>query len=498
MKKNERNAPLNISGDAFRALGHELVERIADFYDSLPERPLTRGKTPREIRALIGDGPLPDGPTDPGALLGELAPILFDNSLHNGHPRFFGYITSSAAPLGALADLLAAAVNSNVGLWELSPVVSEIERQTVRWLAEFIGYPSDCGGLMVSGGNMANLVPFFAARRAKAPWNIRDAGIYGDSRPMTVYASDATHTWIEKAADLSGIGVENIRRVASDAQQRMVIDELEAMIDADREAGRLPFMVVGAAGTVGTGEVDPLSTIAAICRKHALWFHVDGAYGAPAAAVPGAHADLRGLALADSVALDPHKWLYCPIEVGCALVRRASHLTDAFSFHPSYYRLSEEDADPTIHYYEYGMQNTRGSRALKVWLGLRSTGRSGYVQMIEDDIALARQLYDAADHHPELEAVTCALSITTFRYRPAQLALAASDADAYLNALNEALLARLQGGGEAFVSNAVLQGRYLLRACVVNFRTTPADIDRLVDIVVRLGREIDAQMRPER
>jgi aromatic-L-amino-acid decarboxylase len=179
-------------------------------------------------------------------------------------------------------------------------------------------------------------------------------------------------------------------------------------------------------------------------------------------------------------------------------VRRASHLTDAFSFHPSYYRLSEEDADPTIHYYEYGMQNTRGSRALKVWLGLRSTGRSGYVQMIEDDIALARQLYDAADHHPELEAVTCALSITTFRYRPAQLALAASDADAYLNALNEALLARLQGGGEAFVSNAVLQGRYLLRACVVNFRTTPADIDRLVDIVVRLGREIDAQMRPER
>ncbi|HSG65628.1 MAG TPA: pyridoxal-dependent decarboxylase [Gammaproteobacteria bacterium] len=495
-KLDRRHAPLNLSAAEFRELGHALVDRIAAFYESLPTRPITRGLGPKDIRALIGDTALPETGTDPAALLAEFAPLHFDNSLHNGHPRFMGYITSSAAPLGALGDLLAAAVNSNVGAWDLSPVATEIERQTIRWIAELVGYPSGCGGILVSGGNMANFLGFYAARRAKAPWDIRETGLYGDPRRLTVYASDATHTWLQKAADLSGIGIDNVRWIASDHRQCMRLDELEARIAADRNAGHLPFLVVGAAGTVSTGTVDRLPAIAAICKRESLWFHVDGAYGAPAASLPEADAELKGLGLADSVALDPHKWLYSPIEAGCTLVRAPEHLTDAFSFRPAYYKFEGEEEDPRINFYEYGMQNTRGFRALKVWLALRTIGREGYVRMIRDDIALARRLHAHAIAHPELEAFTCELSIVTFRYRPRALEGSPAAVEAYLDELNDELLTRLQGGGEAYVSNAVLEGRKLLRACIVNFRTTADDIDAIPEIVVRLGREVDREQRP--
>ncbi len=498
MSDKKRETPINLSGEEFRKLGHALVDRIAEFYDSLPERPVTRAPTPQEVRALLGDSELPEHGTDATRLLDRIAPLLFHQSLHNGHPKFLGYITSSAAPLGALGDLLAAAVNSNVGAWDLSPVASEIERQTIRWIADFIGYPTHCGGLMVSGGNMANLIGFYAARKAKASWEIRETGVYAQSRPLAVYASEATHTWIQKAADLSGIGTNNIRWIPSDNRQRMRIGELEKQIVADRKEGRLPFLAVGAAGTVSTGTVDPLAGIAAICKSHDLWFHVDGAYGAPAAALPDASEDLRGLALADSIALDPHKWLYAPLEAGCALVRNPEHLTDAFRFQPEYYRFEDEDeaSDPRINFYEYGVQNSRGFRALKVWLSLAAIGRKGYVDMLSEDIALAERLYEAAAAHPELEAFTRELSITTFRYRPADLASPSQDVETYLNELNEALLSQIQSGGEAYVSNAVLEGRMLLRSCVVNFRTSADDIDSLPEIVTRLGSSIDQELRP--
>jgi len=491
-----RNAHADLSGSEFRKLGHALVDAIAEFYDSLPTRPLTRDQSPTDVRALIGDGALPEHGEDPGALLEAFAPIFFDHSLHNGHPRFLGYITSSAAPLGALGDLLAAAVNPNLGAWGLSPVATEVERQTIRWLAELIGYPTDGGGLMVSGGNMANLIGFWAARRAKAPWSIREAGLYGDSRPLAVYASKATHTWIETAADLAGLGTDNIRWIDVDSQQRMRSDVLEARIREDRSQGRMPFMIVGTAGSVSTGAVDPLPVLATIAKRENLWFHVDGAYGAPAAALPEASDDLRALSLADSVALDPHKWLYSPLEAACALVRDPAHLTDAFSFRPDYYRFDESESDPKINYYEYGVQNSRGFRALKVWLTLRAIGREGYIALIRDDIALARKLFVAAEAHAELEAFTCNLSITTFRFRPRDLDADDPASETYLNELNDALLLHIQAGGETYVSNAIIDGRSLQRGCVVNFRTRAHDVEMVLDSIVRAGREIDAQLRP--
>jgi len=395
-----------------------------------------------------------------------------------------------------LGDMLAAAINPNVAAWVLSPAATEIEAQAIRWIAELIGYPVSCGGLMVSGGNMANFVGFLAGRTAKVPWNTRELGLAGGAQQPLVYVSRATHTWIEKAADLFGLGTKSIRWIETDAGQQMSVEALEKQIAADRAEGYLPFMVVGAAGTVGAGAIDPLPEIGAICREQNLWFHVDGAYGAPAAALPEAPARLRGLAGADSIALDPHKWLYNPLEAGCVLVRDPRALINTFSFHPEYYNFDNAKADQSaLNYYEFGPQNSRGFRALKVWLGLRQVGREGYIQMIREDIALAEELYKLVDSHPELQPLTQNLSITTFRYIPSDLAPDDPATGEYLNKLNQELLNRLQAGGEIFVSNAVIEGKYVLRACIVNFRSTLNDIEALPEIVVRQGRMLDAEMR---
>ncbi len=490
-----RRSLLDMPAEEFRALGHALVEDIARFYESLPGRRLTDASPPETIRALLGQGGLPESGEPADALLQEVAPLLFDHSLHNGHPKFLGYITSSAAPLGALADLLVAAVNANVAIWDLSPIASEIEGQTVRWIAELIGYDPGCSGLMVSGGNMANFHAFVAARTAKAPWDIRKLGNTGGEQPMTVYVSSETHTWIEKAVDVCGLGSDAIRWIETDSDGRLQLERLRAQLDEDRRGGCLPFLVVGTAGSVGTGAIDPLRDLASLCREEDIWLHVDGAYGAPAACLPEAPGDLRCLSLADSIAVDPHKWLYCPIEAACVLTRHESALRSAFSFHPDYYRFDESQLYAT-NYYEIGMQNSRGFKALKVWLALRRAGLQGYRDSIRDDIRRAETLFTKVDEHAELEARSINLSIACFRYVPRDIAADAPGAATYLNELNKALLQELQSGGRLFLSNAVVGGIYLLRACVVNFRTRDEDIEAIPGIVAALGRRLDRAMRP--
>jgi len=493
-----RNAALDMSPDEFRRAGHALVDRIALFLDWIQDRsnPVTRGERPAQIRTLLGNAPLPRTGEPAGALLEEAAALLFDHSLFNGHPRFWGYITSPAAPVGMLGDFLASAVNPNVGAFDLSPVATEIERQTVRWIAEMIGYPAACGGILVSGGNMANFVCFLAARKAKIPWDVRKEGAAKrESGRLRIYCSSETHTWINKAADLFGLGHDAIGWIPAGADQRMDPEALRAQIRADVSEGMIPLIVVGTAGTVSTGATDPLREIGAVCREHHLWFHVDGAYGGFAAALPEASGDLKALSSADSVAVDPHKWLYAPLEAGCALVRDPKMLVDAFSYHPEYYRFDEHAGEGLTNFYELGMQNSRGFRALKVWLALRQAGREGYEKMIREDCALAAELFRSLASYPELEPLTCNLSIATFRFVPSDLRNGENDGEGYLNTLNEALLARLQSEGKAYPSNAVIGGKYAVRACVVNFRTTPDDVRSLPPLVVAAGREIDAEMR---
>ncbi len=481
--------------EEFRQAGHELVNQIADFLAGLEQKPVTTGEQPPAVRAALGNNSLPAEGSAASGILAEAAQLLFHHSLFNGHPRFWGYITSSATPIGALGDLLAAAVNPNVAAFALSPVATEIEQQTIRWIAEFINYPVSCGGLFVSGGNMANFVGFLAARKAKAAWDIRKDGLQSRNSRLLVYCSRNTHTWIQKAADLFGLGTDAIRWIEPNEEQQLDLSLLEQQIADDRAAGFTPFLVVGSAGTVGTGTVDSLSGIAGICRKNNLWFHVDGAYGAPAAGLPECAALFEGLAEVDSVALDPHKWFYSPLEAGCALVRDPKLLQEAFSFHPDYYNFDGTGDEPPVNYYDYGMQNSRGFRALKVWLGFKQAGRNGYIQMIRDDISLSQKLFSLIQATPELEAVSQNLSITTFRYVPQ--GMANHPDENYLNKLNEALLNHLQVAGEVFVSNAVISGKYCLRACIVNFRTQWQDLEALVAIAIREGRRLDAQLRQD-
>ena len=485
-----------MDAEAFRRLGHRLVEQIAEFLESLPRRPVTHDESPSAVRdAFDLDAALPEAGTDPGALVDETARLLFDHSLFNAHPRFFGYITAPPAPIGILGDFLAAAVNANVGAWTLSPAATEIERQTVRWIAELVGYPTSCGGLMVSGGNMANFVCFWAARAAGADWNVREDGIaQASGRRLRVYGSVETHTWVQKAADLAGLGTSSIRWIPTGADLRMDVGTLRRAMREDVDAGDVPLIVIGTAGSVSTGVVDPLPEIAAACRERGAWFHVDGAYGGFAAASPEAPPAVRALGEADSVAVDPHKWLYAPLEAGCALVRDPERLRAAFAYHPPYYHFDEH----ATNYVDYGPQNSRGFRALKVWLALRHVGAAGYRRMIADDIRLSRALAEAVRATPDLQCVTQDLSITTFRYVPADLRarMGNPDVEAHLDALNRELLDRLQRGGEAFVSNAVVHGRYVLRACIVNFHTGLEDVEALPPLVVKLGRMLDARMRP--
>jgi len=482
---------LDLSADEFRAAGHVLVDRIAELISGMDARPVTPAEEPLAVREALGDGTLPEHGTPAAQLLAEATSLVFEHSLFNGHPRFFGYITSSAAPVGMLADLLVGAVNPNVGAWELAPIATEIELQTLRWIAELLGYPTSCGGILVSGGNMANFVCFLAGRRAMEGERVRERGMSGE--PRAIYCSAETHTWVKKAADLFGYGTDAIRWIDVDDEQRMQVAALRAAIAEDRARRVRPLMVVATAGSVSTGAVDPLPEIAAVCREHGLWLHADGAYGAPAALVPEAPEDLRALALADSVAMDPHKWLYAPLEAGCSLVKRPEALRDAFSYMPSYYHFDHagEQVEPPVNFYELGLQNSRGFRALKVWLGLRQAGRAGYREMISDDCRLARRLRDRVAAESELRVVSCQLSIVTFRFVPS----GSEGDDPYLDRLNEALLNRLKLSGEVFLSNAVIRDRFLLRACIVNFRTTEGDVDAIPEIVLRHGRAVHDSMR---
>jgi aromatic-L-amino-acid/L-tryptophan decarboxylase len=487
---DNRESPIEITKDEFKKIGYQLIETISHYIDNIDEKPVTTGETPKQIQTILGNASLPEHGTSVSELFSKTSDLLLNHSLLNGHPKFFGYITSSPAPIGALADLLAAAVNPNVGANILSPMATAIEKQTVKWLAEFIGVSPNCGGILVSGGNMANLTAFLAARTAKAPKSMKEDGLLNTHGELVMYCSKATHTWIEKAAVLFGHGTKAIRWIPTDADNKMNTEILSQTINDDIKKGKKPFLVIGNAGDVSTGVVDNLFEIAAICKAQDLWFHIDGAYGIPAAVIPKYKNLFDGIQEADSIALDPHKWLYAPLEAGCTLVKNPQHLIDTYSSHPVYYNFSNQDDEPTMNYYEYGFQNSRGFRALKVWMALQQVGKNGYVHLISEDIDLSKLLFEKALQHAELEAVTQSLSITTLRYVPLDFGN-----EAYLNELNEKLVNKLQQGGELFLSNAVVDDKYCLRTCIVNFRTSRKDIEEIVEIIVREGRKLHEIMK---
>ena len=392
-------------------------------------------------------------------------------------PRFYGYVLGSGEPVAALADLLASVLNQNVTAWRSAPAAVTIERQLVRGLAGALGCEG-FGGSLCGGGSMANLMGLAMAREAQLPANERGA------RPGVVYASSEVHMSIPKAIALLGLGRENLRLIEADQDFRLNVRALREAIAADRAAGRMPFAVVASAGTVNTGAIDPLEEIAAVCRDEQLWLHVDGAYGALAAlAVPGAFA---GLASADSLSLDAHKWLYQPLDCGMLLYRSATAARAAFSFTGDYAKSLATDPVEGFAFFDQSLELSRRFRALKLWLSLRYHGLAAFRNAIRADLEHARELAAAISATRELELLApLELSAVCFRHRPTS---AAQDADA----LNAAILRRLIARGRVYLSNASIRGQFALRACFVNHRTTNEDVAQIVPEVLEAAREVKA------
>jgi glutamate/tyrosine decarboxylase-like PLP-dependent enzyme len=506
-----RSSTLDVSPEELRALAR-LFGDLAREYISEPEAlPVFPETSSERVTKIFGRG-LPPEPAGLEALARDCREVL-RHSRQNGHPRMFGYVASPAAPAGAYATLLASALNSNVTSWRSAPSATALEKTVVRWLAEMTGYAragvnETSGGLLTSGGSMANLNALFVAHRSKAREfakgdGARDpsrAGLWGAGAPMTVYASDQIHLSIPKAADVLGLGRDNVRVVPSGSDFKIDVRALRESIDADAARGLRPFCVVASAGTVSTGAVDPLDEVARVARERSLWFHVDGAYGALAASVRSKRALFDGLEEADSVSLDPHKWLYTPLDCGCLLYREPARAREAFAgTEEGYIKVFEQSEDEAHAFWDYGVELSRPFRALKVWAILSYYGARRVSASIEEDCALAEYKAARVEASEDLELLApVALGVCCFRYAPASLRdelEKTRDGDerervnARLDELNARVMRRVQRGGEAYVSNAVLRGRFALRASVTNFRTTRRDVDLTLDAVRRGGDE---------
>jgi aromatic-L-amino-acid/L-tryptophan decarboxylase len=468
---------LDPSADEIRDWGNSVIQLMADYLRSLRDRGVYRHMFSRRIRNRL-DAALPTKGTDFDGLLKVFREDIIPFSRQNAHPRMFGYVQSPGTPLAAFADLLASILNANLTVWRSAPAPVELERLTIDWIRQILGFNAEAGGLFVSGGSMANLAAIAAARQAKDP----------SSGRLRIYASSETHFSIGKAAVLLGIGQENVLQVAVDERFKIRVDDLVAKISADLEAGYVPFCVVANAGTVNTGAVDPLTDIREIANRFQLWMHVDGSYGAFAILAESARKLFAGIEQADSIALDPHKWLYLPVDVGCVIYRAPEIARAAFAQEAEYTRIIGEQADEAFAFWDYGPELSRRFRALKVWMLLKGVGLDALSEAIENNLACARYLESMVQASDDFEMVApVELSIFCFRHVPMQLR---SKSPETIDAFNERLLVALQRDGSSYLSNATLGGRFALRGCVLNYRTTLRDMEILLDDLRRVARSL--------
>ena len=465
---------------AMRALGHRMVDDVMTYLEHVGERPVWQ--KPSEAALASYRAPLPRSATAPDRVYDEYLEHVLPYILGNGHPRFWGWVTGTGTPLGALADLLASGSNVHSAFGDQA--ATHIERQVIGWFTELFGLPTTAGGLLVSSGSTANLTGLAAARDAMVPESV-DEGTASAGAPCVVYASEQVHNSVDKAIGLLGIGRRNLRRIETDAEYRILPPALERAIAEDRAKGRRPICIVATAGTVNTGAVDDLDALARIARREGLWLHVDGAFGAALIVSARFKHLLGGIEHADSIAFDFHKWFYVPYDVGCVVVRDEARLRASFSPPASYLaQLDRGIAGGGVSYGGLGADLSRRFRALKVWMSLKEHGADRYGEQVEQNVDQARYLASLIEGHPELElAAPVPLNVVCFRY-----VTPGSDADG--DAVNREILVRLQERGIAAPSSTVLGGQFAIRASITNHRSTRADFDALVAAVLAIGREI--------
>jgi aromatic-L-amino-acid decarboxylase len=471
---------LEPSPEEIRDWANSIIQFMIEYLGGLRDRGVYRHTSSREIRSGL-DATLPTNPIEFDGLLKVFRETIVPFSRQNAHPRMFGYVQSPGTPLAAFADLLASTLNANLTVWRSAPAPVELERLTIDWIRQIVGFNAEAGGLFVSGGSMANLIGIAMARQTKGC----------SSGRLRMYASSETHFSIVKAAALLGIGRENVCHVAVDERFRIRMDDLVAKISADLEAGYVPFCVVANAGTVNTGAVDPLAEIREIAHRFQLWMHVDGSYGAFAVLAESARKLFAGMEQADSIALDPHKWLYLPVDVGCVIYRDPEAARAAFAHEAEYTRMFGEEADEAFVCWDYGPELSRRFRALKVWMLLKGVGLDRLSEAIESNLACARHLESMVRASDDFEmAAPVELSIFCFRHVPGRLR---NESPKAIDVFNERLLVALQRDGSSYLSNATLGGRFALRGCVLNYRTTLRDMEILLDDLRRVARKEDGR-----
>jgi aromatic-L-amino-acid/L-tryptophan decarboxylase len=474
-----------LSASEIKRMGYRAVDLIADYLTGLPNEPVFQ-PFPAELANRHLCSTIPESGMAWEEILETFAREIASFPFGNGHPRFYGWVNSPPTIISIFAEALAAAMNPSCAGGNHSAVY--VEREVINWFRQMFSFPAGAMGLLVSGGSMAALTALVAARHNRCGFDIRATGLRGSDADLVFYRSGEGHGCYQKAIELMGVGSRNLRTVDHDAALRMIPSALDDAITADKQAGRLPIAVIASAGTVNTGAIDPLDRIADVCQRHKVWFHIDGAYGAPAILTTAYANELSALTRADSIAVDPHKWLYIPVEAGLVLVRDGTILRQTFSLVPPY--LQTEGGPDGVGglpwFSEYGFQQTRAFRALKIWMALRYHGLEGYRSSITKDLALASYLKSLLQRDRNIEVLTPQyLSIVCFRFSPPSLA---ADLDA-LNSVNKRILERIQLGGEVFLSSTLIDEKFWLRACIVNHRASMADIDRVHGAVQRAARE---------
>jgi aromatic-L-amino-acid decarboxylase len=471
---------LELTDDERRALGAAALEWVCRYFGDSLKAPVYPAISAANLRTLVAE-PLPRDPLDPAVVLAQFAAFAALGR-KNGHPRMFGYVQSSGNFAAAVGDFLASALNQNVTSWRSAPSATTIELQVIDWMKSLIGCEPLGGGVLVGGGSAANHCALAVALRASTDIDINTHGVGALPAAPVIYASDRVHMSVPKAAALLGIGRAALRTVATNADGEMQVDALASAIRADRAAGRHLVAVVANAGDVNVGAIDPLDAIADVCKAERVWLHIDASYGGFAAAVPRLRDVFRGMARADSISLDPHKWLFAPLDAGCVLVRDPAHLRRAFSHGAAYIDVVADRDMSDFAFWDVSPELSRRFRALKIWFALKCHGADAFVRVIEGNIALAQQLAEAIDASSDFERLApVPLSIVCFRYVPRALA---GDTTA-LNDFNRELMVEVQRAGDAYVSNAMIGDAFALRACIVNHRTREDDLSALLGSIRR-------------
>lgn len=470
---------------AFREFAHDVFDDTLEHLRTIRDTKVWN-TMPQRVRDAISNEPLPRSGIGESSAYDDYVDLVRPYPSGNLHPRSWGWVRGNGTPFGAVADFLASSLNPNTGGFDQAPVL--VERKVIQWFAELMGFPDSAGGIMSSGGSMANVYGLNVARNVKAGFDVRAEGLQGAHPRLLVYGATETHGWLKKGCEMLGLGASAFRRVPVDDQFCIRVDELNRMIAEDRAAGHRPFCVIGTAGTVNTGATDDLTALADICEREDLWYHVDGAFGALVVLSPKYASLVKGMERADSIAFDLHKWGYLPFDIACTLVRRDQDLANTFSVRGAAYLETDNRgamANLGVWFADRGIELSRDFKSLKAWMTMRAVGVDLWGAHIERNIGQMQRFAAKVEAHPELELLApVPLNVVNFRWTKPGLSRE------QLDAVNKEILFRLQEDAVALPSQTTLPKGFAIRCANTNHRTKDDDFDALIDAVVRLGAEL--------